>query len=174
MPGGGLFHPDAPGASRIHSTRTSSTRARGPAARRSRTARQRRADPIPIPTGKSTTVSADVTSIDFYLSDATYTSPYSPGETIRMRAKVGSNPDNTKQIDSPVIAVLLPAEMNYAGNVSISGSAYAAAGNPAPVFSNIPTMRAPGGRWRAGPTRVEDHAEWGQPPPGLCLLRRPV
>ena len=70
---------------------------------------------------------------EFYLWDWdwTGTSPYDPGETVRLGFTLGVEWDNGIPLVNPTIASLLPEGFTYQGNVSIDGDAWTEAGSPA-------------------------------------------
>ncbi len=52
--------------------------------------------------------------------------------------------NNGVPLEDPVFAHLLPDTLEYVGNPTISGSAYVAAGSPAPVFEEVPNYGGTG------------------------------
>ena len=103
-----------------------------------------------------TTISSPGASFGFGHWVSTGSAPYDMGELINFTTSVGVNPQSDSDLIDPSLGVLLPKEVSYVGNPTISGAAYDLAGKPAPVFEQIDDYKGTGRtlvRWLWSPAR---------------------
>ena len=87
------------------------------------------------------------------------------GETMRLRLHLTQYPDSSTDLTDPLLVLRLPPQFEFAGNVSIAGTDYDAAGRPAPVQQQLTDFPAAGEttlrwRWPAGRLRLRAIRDW--------------
>ena len=90
------------------------------------------------------TVSAPSANFGFWHWVSSNSAPYEMGETIAFTASLGVNAESNSDLTDPSIGVLLPKEIDYVGNPTITGWAFDLASKPAPKFEKIDNFKGTG------------------------------
>ena len=157
FPGGGLFHP-----ARMSRLLRVVTRIVDPLAPTAVAGRKVTNCATASATGETsrtgcgeTTISNPAANFGFGHWVSTGGAPYDMGELITFTTSLGVNPQSDSDLVNPSLGVLLPKELTYVGNPTISGIAFDLAGRPNPVFEQIDDYKGSGRtlvRWLWTPT----------------------